>query len=617
MFKPLYFLLKKYHRYFIVFLIIFGWLFSSWPQLFSYLTFPPKIYDAQAVETLSNGAFTGGTTGWTLATMTYDATTYYGVNAGSINTYATRRANVSGTATYNTYTSVQNNHKVFLDGVWRNDHAGNGNITFFIEIAEQNNPDTWTTIWTSGAIRASTAWNWISSSGINPGTTGLDVSSYFGTGSYRLRARIQANGGAAARSSESGWLDNISLNLVNTVIGPGASEPSSQTIGPGHALTDLANFTLKTDYPTITDTVTAAVVTLNPAGAYENIAEVAITNTSNVNQCTSVVNPSSNTVTFSSCNISVNDAEATYKIRIQPKSHANMPVPNGAIYATTGLLTGITATNLVSGSDSGSATITVDNLSPANATNTSGTAGDRAVTLNWTTSPGESSTSTILRWVSSSAGAEAPTEGAAYSAGDIIGNATVACVFTNQAAETLLSKTDGLNGDVGCTTTGLTNGQAYSYKIFQQDAYGNYNTGLIFTGSPFTPVGGVQISLDTTGVIDFGAMPLESIKNNSASPEVIRVDSGPADLLVKSTNFTHDANTWTLGSAINDHVVKWEYSLDGNSWSPFLLADNNYSFDVNVATDATRNLHLRINTPTGSVSNGPYGATVTILATTP
>lgn len=125
----------------------------------------------------------------------------------------------------------------------------------------------------------------------------------------------------------------------------------------------------------------------------------------------------------------------------------------------------------------------------------------------------------------------------------------------------------------------------------------------------------ISISLDTDGVIDFGAIPLESTK--SAGPEVVRVDSGPADLLVKSTNFTHDANTWTLGGAIDTYVVKWEYSLDSSTWSTFLVADDDYSFDSNVATDATRNLYLRINTPTDSVSNGPYGATVTILAVTP
>ncbi len=429
-----------------------------------------------------------------------------------------------------------------------------------------------------------------------------------------------AGGGGEGQNNGGGTGGNgrvvLTYEACFTEIGPGDSEPSSQTIGPGHDIVDLANFTLKTTVGS--DTMTAAVVTLSPAGAYENVAEVAITNTSNTNQCTSATNLTSNTVTFSSCDLAIDTTETTYKIRIKPKSHADMPPPPGASYATTGLLTGITSTYSGSGSDSGSGTITIDNLSPNNATDTSGTADDRAVTLNWTTVSGENSTTTILRWAASTAGSEVPTEGATYSAGDTISDATVACVFTNQASATSLSKIDGNDGDTGCTTSPLTNGQAYSYKIFQSDQFGNYNTGLVFTGSPFTPVlSGVHISLDTDGNVDFGAMPLDTTKTNSSSPEVISIDSGPADLSIKSTNFSHDSNTWALGSAVDDYVVKWEFSKDNSNWSTFLVADTNYSFDTNVNTDDTRNLYLRINTPTDSDSDGPYGATVTIMASSP
>lgn len=194
----------------------------------------------------------------------------------------------------------------------------------------------------------------------------------------------------------------------------------------------------------------------------------------------------------------------------------------------------------------------------------------------------------------------------------------MACVFTNQSSATSLSKIDGDNGDSGCTTSHLTNGQAYSYKVFQQDVYGNYNTGLVFTGSPFTPYfHGIHIELDTDGVVDFGAMPLEATKTNSSSPEIIRVGYGPADLDIKSTSFSDGTYAWNLDASASDYVVKWEYSNDNNSWSTFSLADTLYPFATNLATDATSSLYLRINSPTASYSNGPYGATVTIVASTP
>ncbi len=278
-----------------------------------------------------------------------------------------------------------------------------------------------------------------------------------------------------------------------TTVGNDSSEPSSVTIAPSASITDLDNFTLQTNYGN--DTVTALTVTLGPANAYNNIAQVDITNTSNVAQCTAVTSLTSNTVTFpaTTCSISVSSSLTTFKIRITPKTHANMPSPSsGASYATTGTVTAITCTNITSLGDSGSATITVDNLSPDGATSPSGAAGDNKVTLTWTSSAnsgGDFDTtngSVVLRWASGTAGSEVPAEGKSdYIATDSIApSATVACVISS-AASTILTKIDGAGGDTGCTTSNLTNGQQYTYKVFQRDTRGNYDVGVSI--GTFTP----------------------------------------------------------------------------------------------------------------------------------
>ena len=67
---------------------------------------------------------------------------------------------------------------------------------------------------------------------------------------------------------------------------------------------------------------------------------------------------------------------------------------------------------------------------------------------------------------------------------DAVG-ATVVCVRTD-AASTAITDINGAGG-TSCLTTALTNGTAYSYKVFQKDANGNYDAGVVPTGSPFTP----------------------------------------------------------------------------------------------------------------------------------
>ncbi len=278
---------------------------------------------------------------------------------------------------------------------------------------------------------------------------------------------------------------------ATTNIGNGTN-PGNTIIAPSGPITDLDAFTLTTTEGT--DTVTAVTVTLGPAGAFNNIAQVDITDNANLARCTAVTNPASNTIVFNTCTsnggIPVTTGVTTYKVRITPKTHANMAVPPGAQYATTGTVTAFTSTNTQGGTDSSSATVTVDNLSPNGGTSVSGSPEDTANTLNWTTSSSAdfdtTNGSVVLRWTSASAGAEVPVEGnSAYVAGNTIGTATVACVISS-AVSTAETKIDGTGGSVGCTTTALTNGQAYTYKVFQRDTRGNYDVGVLI--GTFTPI---------------------------------------------------------------------------------------------------------------------------------
>ncbi len=281
----------------------------------------------------------------------------------------------------------------------------------------------------------------------------------------------------------------LAVSEITTTIGSG-TDPATTTVAPGSAIVDAGAFTVQTTSGT--DSITALTVTLAAAGTpYNGLSEVRVTSDNGATlYFAAISNPASNTLNFSGGTaIPATTTSTQFKIRVTPKTHANMAVPPGASYDLSPYVSALTTTNPQSGSDSNANTLTVDNASPNGATLTSGSAGDTKVTLNWTTSNSSDFATTngsvILRWAAATAGSEIPAEGTtSYTAGNTIGTSTVACVISSSGS-TAQSKVDGTGGSVGCTTTALANGQAYTYKVFQVDTNGNYDVGV--TIGTFTP----------------------------------------------------------------------------------------------------------------------------------
>jgi len=127
----------------------------------------------------------------------------------------------------------------------------------------------------------------------------------------------------------------------------------------------------------------------------------------------------------------------------------------------------------------------------------------------------------------------------------------------------------------------------------------------------------VSISI-TNDIVAFQTVVLNTTVDNSGDLPVITVDSGPANLKVKSTVFTEGGNTWTLHETGNGpNQVLWEFSKNGTEWAPFIVAGTEYPFDTNVPTSGTRNLYLRLTTPTETASYNQYSSTVTVVASVP
>lgn len=435
-------------------------------------------------------------------------------------------------------------------------------------------------------------------------------------GNFRLRVMIDPSASNTTTASLDSLTVTVTYTPPSTTLGDGTN-PGNSTVAPGSSITDMDAFTFVASAGT--DTITALTVTL-AAGTYLGLSEARITSNDGATTYFSAVsNPSGNTVNFSGgTGLPVTSLATTFRVRITPKSHAAMPLPVGEAYAVTGTVTSWTSTNTQAGSDAASATITVDNLSPNAATATSGSAGDTQITLNWTTSASSDfSKSVVLRWAASTPGTEVPVEGTTYAAGDTVSaTSTVACVRTADAASTAVSGIDGL-GTGGCGAAALTNGQAYSYKVFQQDADGNYDLGTVVSGYPFTPVTAViSVTITTDGTVSYGALPVGTNKST--------VDLSDTQTAKNDGNVTENLNIrgqnstcpWTLAATGGADQYAHEFSTNGGGlWTA--LTTSYQTLATGVAVNGTQAVDLRVTVPTSTNCFGSQAVDIVVQAVQP
>ncbi len=534
---------------------------------------------ANDAQLLTNPSFTGGYTGWTLSpsSSVYDSSTYQD-SAGSIHaTAAGNGVSQTATATQTISSSIAAGSTVSFGLYYQKTSSVRDCAVNRVSVyaAKPSAPSSYSELWYNDST-AYASWTQVSNQ---------DISSFFTeTGQYNFRFQLSVTSGGHKNATCNAWIDNASLDVAvaTTTLGDG-TDPGNSTVAPGGSATDLDAFTFTTN--TGTDTITAVTATLN---SYTGIGQADITDSSNVAQCTALTNPSSTTLNFTGCSLSVGTTATTYKIRITPKAHGDMPVVPGGEYAITGTVTSWTGSNTThAGTDTDSATVTIDNLSPGSATSTSGSAGNAQVIINWTTSSSvDFSRSVVLRWTAGSSGAEVPVEGQDYTAGNTISTATVACVRTGDSSST----------SVNCTDSSVSNGTTYSYKIFQKDSNGNYDAGVTVSGSPFTPsLSGITVS----GVIysDEGLSTYDCSVNNLTVS--VRVGgSGSYSGICTGVGGSFSVSNVTIGSA-GDVVTVF---IDGETEKAVTVARaSNTTSDI--STSLYQNRILLTHEDSGPVTN--------------
>lgn len=439
-------------------------------------------------------------------------------------------ANTPGTPTLNGATATTLN----LTNTENGNPASSPTTNFAVQVITTNPSDAnWLNKWVNASGNPSSTAVWLTDAQLDTMILhSMQSSTLYG---MKVKARNNDTDETPLSAEGQGTTSSAPVTTLSNFV---TAEPSNVIIAP-ETSAQVDSFSLQTSVGS--DTVTGATVTL-ATGTGARVATVAITNNNDtLTYCNTT--PSGDTATLTGCSIPVNTTNTQFKIKITAIAHTAMPTPPGAFYAINGIITAFTGTNAQAGTDSGSATITIDNLSPNSATSVSGSAGNAQITLNWTNPIDSDYISQIVLRREASTITNTPTEGIVYTVGNTIGTATVACVVTTPTAT--------------CTDTGLINGNAYHYKIFSKDSSGNYSTGAVPTNSPFTPslspftltssvgVGGMISPLGITNVAQ-GSNQIYTITPNLGYDVATITDNGSPQSTTTS---------YTIGNIQANHTI--------------------------------------------------------------
>jgi len=426
--------------------------------------------------------------------------------------------------------------------------ASNSMIVYLGQVAKTTayNINTWQTSTVAAA-------NWTA---IN--STGTANGSLFAAWYLQPTAAATGTGTAVISGSVTSGGVILALNPAITTLANGTA-PSSVTLAPGGTITDLRAFTLVTTGTS--DAISALTVNLTPTGAYQNVSQVSVTNSAGTTTYCSASDPASNTINLTACNIPVTTTTTTFKVRITPKTHANMPAAPGASYAIQGTVSNLIGTLTQSGTTTttaGSATVTIDNASPGSPTAFSGVAGDTQVALSWTNPAADFSQVVILR--NTSTIADSPVDGDSYTNTSTFSGTGTKVIYVGA----LSSYPD----------TGLTNGAVYYYKIFAKDASGNYSqagasVGPVSPRSPDTIAPTVDGGFAATTPVNSVTIPITSF---SAADDVGGI--GVSGYLITTTSSQPAAGvagwtanppaTFTVAGEGSYTLYPWSKDASGN-----------------------------------------------------
>jgi len=350
---------------------------------------------------------------------------------------------------------------------------------------------------------------------------------------------------------------------INFYVGDGAGPLPNRRICPGCSDT-LDAFSLQTNSGSAD--VTGLIFSFSP-GVATLLSDVSLYS-SDSSHLDSIPNPSSDTIVFS-VNIPVTTTKKYYYVKVTSKSHGSLSQGD---FDITGVISAVTTVENIhkTYADTTSATVTIDNLPPADPVWGVVTPLDRKIVLSWT-NPANADFNRVLILRNTSPIEESPTDGTGYYAGYSVGTSKVVYCDTAQTI-----------ADIN-----LTNGTDYYYKIFALDRYGNYSSGTAV--GPYKP-----LATDITASM-------------SATASV----QGATGISI-NMNYSDDAN------ANNSYTVDYKLSSSG-TWTNWVTnaahIASPYSTSITGLSPGIYDVRMTFNDPDGYLGSNQITTTAIDLLT--
>jgi hypothetical protein len=389
------------------------------------------------------------------------------------------------------------------------------------------------------------------------------------------------------------WSGALTPRAVTTLGNGIAGTPG--TVCPGAANQRLDGFSLQNSEGLVG--VTGLTVTTTGFDAIASASLWSVGGTP-VRYLNIINNPTSDTLVFSGGTaLPVSTTAANFEVRITYLGHAAAPA---GTTSTTAYVSALTTLNTVTGTDAVDTTVTVNNVTPAPGASWGATSsGDRQTTLSWTL--GTSGNSVVVVRYTNNTDTTLPTDGTPYAAGNTLGAGTVRYVGP------LTTFTDN---------TGLGNGTAYYYRVFESDGCLNYAatgpwTGALTPRAITTLAGGTG---GTSGTVCPGAADRKldgfTLRNSEGSVPVTAITVTTTGFgAIETASIWNDAGTTQYFATITEPTSN-TLSFSGGTALP-------------VSSTATNAFQVRITyrdegqiPPAGSTSTTAVVTSITTLNTT-
>lgn len=170
------------------------------------------------------------------------------------------------------------------------------------------------------------------------------------------------------------------------------------------------------------------------------------------------------------------------------------------------------------------------------------------------------------------------------------------------------------------TQSALSGSTQYWWKAFAKDPSGSNYYVASSTCKSFTTLVPVSVILNTSGIISYSILNTNTTKSTSdiSQTQTVRNDSPVTENLNIKTTDAVGGTQWSLGSSPGSNIFVFEFMAAGDpGYTKFITTGAYQTLVTGITSSSTKDVDLRITTPTSTTDYQQKTITVTVQAVAP